>query len=775
MKPTTSYYSSFFQKEVDEYKPLFDNLSKETPEYLLQNRCTCDDLVITFPMDQSQADSVHATWQRRLRVFSNSETLPSQTSQTQHVDAVIKLGDFNKFEAEQIALTRNYFSLIDNPKPKSGNTYYGGDFVPVITTGNHIPFILNGLVRQHYSQPISINEIMDRDRGGQLFTILGRFLKTNTDPTDYYGVTDSGRMSHNNYGTAHHSAVLLHYDQHDTPEVVLLRQYTPYSYNQDQEHLVIIHRHVPGSSEYSRDHFAFGTTEEAKAKFEQTYKELTNTDYVHYETAKIEPKPGYLSQYVHNLPLRNKIPSMRDICFTVLKEHYLIDKLSFLDKISQLPIDVLREFCHSCLADTRAVGDEIANYLLDHFSMGALYNEDTLEDLFPFQQRVESMFRRHCWMSKSSTWSMPQSIFKPPHNTNILLNVYDNINMFKIKHVPSTNIVMPQPANTVKPVGAPSIVDRETFLKNFAAVTSDRFNFTPDVWKNMVVIGGGMTTALTGETEGFESSDIDIVFYGLNDENDIQNKFTQLYNSLQDNDKYSICVGSSDITLCRHYPYRHIQISVVNHKGIQDILLGVDIEASCFAFDGNNVWTTHRGLMAMNYRANFATNYGHKIRGERLYQRRLLKYLPRGFAISYLPTPYILEKEKQLAPSIYGVGLELMLSAAKREDVRQRLERRTKKGSLPYGPNISKEDFERSVNENHNNYFDGYNYSDWPSIAKNANTDEMYVSWNYPDELPYIEYEFEQFEYHTSTYYLDSDDEDDVTDEEEEEVEMVDQ
>ena len=63
------------------------------------------------------------------------------------------------------------------------------------------------------------------------------------------------------------------------------------------------------------------------------------------------------------------------------------------------------------------------------------------------------------------------------------------------------------------------------------------------------------------------------------------------------------CITETDIyrnaiTIESQYPTRHVQIVLRIYKSIDEILTGFDIDCSCFAFDGKQVWATPRAVTA---------------------------------------------------------------------------------------------------------------------------------------------------------------------------------
>ncbi|KDR65571.1 hypothetical protein GALMADRAFT_38121, partial [Galerina marginata CBS 339.88] len=77
------------------------------------------------------------------------------------------------------------------------------------------------------------------------------------------------------------------------------------------------------------------------------------------------------------------------------------------------------------------------------------------------------------------------------------------------------------------------------------------------------------------------------------------------------------------------FPYRPLQIILRLYHSPAEVLAGFDIDAACFAFDGNKVWTNPRGIAACIRRCNTVD----LSRRSPSYESRLSKYARRGFEI----------------------------------------------------------------------------------------------------------------------------------------------
>lgn len=83
------------------------------------------------------------------------------------------------------------------------------------------------------------------------------------------------------------------------------------------------------------------------------------------------------------------------------------------------------------------------------------------------------------------------------------------------------------------------------------------------------------------------------------------------------------------ITIASHYPVRHVQIVLRLYKSVSEILSGFDVDCSCFAYDGSQVYGTPRGIAAFMTQ----TNTIDLTRRSPSYESRLSKYAHRGFEV----------------------------------------------------------------------------------------------------------------------------------------------
>lgn len=106
--------------------------------------------------------------------------------------------------------------------------------------------------------------------------------------------------------------------------------------------------------------------------------------------------------------------------------------------------------------------------------------------------------------------------------------------------------------------------------------------------------------------EHFFDSDIDVFLVVKNFE-EAEWKIRTLYGQIVKNLPVSHCVvrTANTITICSELPYRHIQIVLSCCNSIEQHLVAADLDCTCSAYDGNNVYALPRTVRAFNYRCNF--------------------------------------------------------------------------------------------------------------------------------------------------------------------------
>eukprot|EP01133_Synstelium_polycarpum_P016109 gene16109-19167_t len=147
------------------------------------------------------------------------------------------------------------------------------------------------------------------------------------------------------------------------------------------------------------------------------------------------------------------------------------------------------------------------------------------------------------------------------------------------------------------------------------------------------------------------------------------------------------------IVLARHHPYLHIVIHTIPRESIGHILLvEAPVESTCFAFDGQTLYTTHRASLAMRYRVNIASELGDSL--SPTYIQSLLYQHSLGSAILVKPSKPMLNylESDDYIPSRYHPGIALLYSANQDTDIYNHLI--TQDPVLPYGSDITMQTYD---------------------------------------------------------------------------------
>ncbi|KAL8950980.1 MAG: hypothetical protein Q9222_003014 [Ikaeria aurantiellina] len=196
-----------------------------------------------------------------------------------------------------------------------------------------------------------------------------------------------------------------------------------------------------------------------------------------------------------------------------------------------------------------------------------------------------------------------------------------------------------------KAAGAPATVDSmPTFRKNFNLFSES--SLTDLDWTNVVAAGSSVVTPLLPVPDKYStskkalreyyhqqlapSSDVDLFIWGL-DEAAALEKVKQIETSVRNAilEEVTTVRTKNAVTIASHYPIRHVQIVLRLYKSVSEILSGFDVDCSCFAYDGNQVYGTPRGVAAFMTQ----TNTVDLTRRSPSYESRLGKYAHRGFEV----------------------------------------------------------------------------------------------------------------------------------------------
>lgn len=205
--------------------------------------------------------------------------------------------------------------------------------------------------------------------------------------------------------------------------------------------------------------------------------------------------------------------------------------------------------------------------------------------------------------------------------------------------------ILPLDAENRRPNGSPAVVPSVAeFKSNFNLFTEG--SLVDLDWSNVVVAGSAVVTCLLPVPEKFRNSkrslrqfyhdkfapasDVDLFLYGLTEEQALQ-KIKHIEESIKGSILHETTTirTKNTITIASQYPTRHVQIVLRIYKSIAEILTGFDVDCSCAAFDGNQVYAAPRAL------ASYITQVNEIDLSRRSpsYENRLSKYSHRGFEV----------------------------------------------------------------------------------------------------------------------------------------------
>lgn len=262
--------------------------------------------------------------------------------------------------------------------------------------------------------------------------------------------------------------------------------------------------------------------------------------------------------------------------------------------------------------------------------------------------------------------------------------------------------LLPLSKEARRPDASPAVVpSRRLFQSNFDIFTESALRYLD--WTNVVAAGSSVVTSLLPVGERYNksrrdqrayynekiapASDVDLFIYGL-DEQSALRKLEQIESNIRDAvlcDTTTVRTKNA-VTIVTQYPIRHIQIVLRLYKSVSEILTGFDVDCSCVAYDGSQVWATPRAVVAFTTQ----TNTIDLTRRSPSYENRLSKYSHRGFEV-YWP----LLDRSQIDPTIFersfgsvtGLARLLVLEALPRPDDRDayREKRRKERGRPELG------------------------------------------------------------------------------------------
>ncbi|CAH0056898.1 unnamed protein product, partial [Clonostachys solani] len=232
--------------------------------------------------------------------------------------------------------------------------------------------------------------------------------------------------------------------------------------------------------------------------------------------------------------------------------------------------------------------------------------------------------------------------------------------------------IMPLKPEARRPHGAPAMTQSLEEFKNNFKIFSEQSLDDLD-WSNVVAAGSSVVTAMLPVSDEYKgskralreyyheklapSSDVDLFIWGLDEQAAVE-KIAKIESCVRN------CIlaetttirTKNAITIVSQYPTRHIQIVLRLYKSVSEILTGFDVDCSCFAFDGTQVYATPRGITSFCLQ----TNTIDLSRRSPSYESRLAKYARRGFEIFYADFD-----RKRIDPTVYERSLVRTLGLAR--------------------------------------------------------------------------------------------------------------
>ncbi len=205
--------------------------------------------------------------------------------------------------------------------------------------------------------------------------------------------------------------------------------------------------------------------------------------------------------------------------------------------------------------------------------------------------------------------------------------------------------LMPLDKADRKPTGSPAVVQSlNEFQTNFQLFSES--SLVDMDWSNVVVAGSAVVTSLLPVPKKYNrskralreyyhqklapASDVDLFLYDLTEAQAVE-KIKQIEQHIKDSilTETTTVRTKNAITIASQYPTRHVQIVLRLYRSISEILTGFDVDCSCAAYDGKQVYASPRALVAYMTQINTID----LTRRSPSYENRLAKYARRGFEV----------------------------------------------------------------------------------------------------------------------------------------------
>ncbi|THV45654.1 hypothetical protein BGAL_0464g00050 [Botrytis galanthina] len=211
----------------------------------------------------------------------------------------------------------------------------------------------------------------------------------------------------------------------------------------------------------------------------------------------------------------------------------------------------------------------------------------------------------------------------------------------------SEKYIMPLKDEERRPNGSPAVVGSiKDFQTNFNLFSES--SLADLDWNNVVAAGSAVTTSLLPIPEKWAgskramreyyhehlapASDVDLFLYGLTEAEGLE-KIKQIETNIRDAILHETTTirTKNAITIASQHPTRHVQIVLRLYDSISQIITGFDVDCSCAAYDGKQVYMSPRAVGSFVTQCNTID----LTRRSPSYENRLSKYSHRGFEVHW--------------------------------------------------------------------------------------------------------------------------------------------
>ncbi|KAJ5656481.1 hypothetical protein N7507_008431 [Penicillium longicatenatum] len=205
--------------------------------------------------------------------------------------------------------------------------------------------------------------------------------------------------------------------------------------------------------------------------------------------------------------------------------------------------------------------------------------------------------------------------------------------------------ILPLEDSIRRPNGSSAVVPTlAEFQQNFAIFTENSLSELD--WSNVCAAGSAVVTSALPVPEGHRgskralrqyyhdqfapASDVDLFLYGLTEEQAVE-KIKHIEDKIRNAILHETTTvrTKNTVTIVSQYPTRHVQIVLRIYHSIAEILTGFDVDCSCAAYDGKQVYASPRAIASYITQANQID----LTRRSPSYENRLSKYGHRGFEV----------------------------------------------------------------------------------------------------------------------------------------------